>query len=60
MRHPPPIVSVIYGTGVHDLFGSDRDGSEDMDLIPAKTALRAACDRNTRVASIVKFDLSMM
>lgn len=46
----------MYGTGVHDLFGSDCDGKEEIDLIPAKTALRAACDRNTRVASISKYD----
>lgn len=46
---------MIYGTGVHDLFGSDCEGREDIDLIPVKTALRAACDRNIRVASIMKY-----
>lgn len=51
----------MYGTGVHDLLGSDRDGNEDIDLIPEKTALRAACDRNTLVASIVRYgDIAMM
>lgn len=47
---------MIYGTGVHDVFGSDCDENEDIDLILPKTALRAACDLNIRVASIVRYD----
>lgn len=47
----------MYGTGVQD-FGSDLDGVDgvdDIDRKDVKTAVRAACDRNNLVVSIVSF-----
>jgi len=52
VRQPPPTVSVMNGTGVHDL-GSDRDGGrEEKYRMPLNKALRAGA-RSILVVNIM-------